>query len=525
MNARRLGFLVTICCLTVSLVACGGNNANQEPGAESAGEQSADGGADGGSEAIAERDPTETNTPTDTPPTDSSKPDTPVSKTACTEGWSKVSQIYSDAQTLKSCAGNPDAEAITSTLLNLEGVKINNNGSMQTPCIEAQCDDNYVYIITNALPHYDFVQTTPNALTENMLIYRLPLKVKPLNTNGAADNIAEIKGCEAAYQQYLQDPNRGPQNEPSGLCDNGPRAGAANQLMFDEVKGQKLTYRKLSCLGTIGFVTSGVPIFGPNEAGMPDPFGNPFMYMPDKAGESYIPKDLRGGAALDLCFGHTGGSMHYHGINEACFARNPDRTPKHTFATATASWDWKAALTDDCTKESEVIGWALDGVPIKGPCICTKHKADGSCETVKRARSSWVYDGLKNWGEDAKEQSALGKEGTTCTSDNDCCAGTTGKCHFKCKYGVTDDSNAPGGTAVAKRCMLLEYSWCTHRYIHRASQDTSQQNFAYLDRCNGYQNDKSYAYHTTASFPLIIGCFRNQPTDSISKATVMPGRP
>jgi hypothetical protein len=31
------------------------------------------------------------------------------------------------------------------------------------PCVEARCDANYAYIASNNLPHYDFVQTTPNA--------------------------------------------------------------------------------------------------------------------------------------------------------------------------------------------------------------------------------------------------------------------------------------------------------------------------------------------------------------------------
>ncbi len=75
-----------------------------------------------------------------------------------------------------------------------------------TPCVQARCDQKYAYIGTNALPHYDFVQTTPNALVENDLIYRIPLAPAG-NGSPNADDGAAIDGCVDAYDQYLTDPN------------------------------------------------------------------------------------------------------------------------------------------------------------------------------------------------------------------------------------------------------------------------------------------------------------------------------
>lgn len=444
----------------------------------------------------------------------------PTAPTTCSTIWPKLPQVYPSANSVGSCENDPKAQTITKTLLQLRNRTIHNNGATERPCIEARCDKEYVYIVTNALPHYDFVQTTPNALKENQYVYRIPITPTNVIANANTRDASTMTGCTNAYAQFISNSNRGTQTEPSGFCILNPRD---TQTTFKEtVGGQTVTYHKLACFGPTGFVTSGVPIFGPNEAAIPDPYGNPFVYMPDTASEPYIPKDLKGAAAMDLCFGHTAFTMHYHGINQACFERNNDGTPKYSFAKATSTWDWKHALTADCKEPSGVIGWSFDGLPIKGPCVCMKRKADGSCEVVKRARSSWVYRGLKEWGTDPGEAQKLGKEATSCTQDSDCCTGT--RCRFRCKYAVVNDAKAPGGSRVGKHCILLDYAWCGNAYIDRSKQDVSGVNFIYMDRCNGTQSADGYAYHVTASFPMITGCFRRQPSNALQRASQLVRR-
>jgi hypothetical protein len=101
-------------------------------------------------------------------------------------------------------------------------------------------------------------------------------------------------------------------------------------------------------------------------------------------------------------------------------------------------------------------------------------------------------------------------EGTACSTDADCCGGSTG-CNFKCNYAVFDAPANPGGTTEGKRCVLLDYSWCTHRFVDRTTADTSAAKFVYLDRCNGHEGPDGYAYHATASFPFLLGCYRDEP--------------
>jgi hypothetical protein len=159
-------------------------------------------------------------------------------------------------------------------------------------------------------------------------------------------------------------------------------------------------------------------------------------------------------------------------------------------------------LQGECTAPSPIVGWSPDGHPIKGPCVCT----DADCQIIKRARSSWVYSGLGAWGDDPAAGD-LAAENQPCTVDTDCC--DANDCNFRCVPLVVDDPG-PDGTAVASRCALLDYSWCTHRPRDRSGHAGSDR-FVYLDRCNGFDGPDGYAYHATASFPYIQACYRGQP--------------
>lgn len=519
---RRSSLLVLMFSGLFWMLAGTGTGCAPAPVSEKPGESSTDGGsnkdssstddiADTGGDGSSNPDKggPDGKQPTDDPPGDDNPQ--PV-KTECTTSWGKVTDTFKDATNLKSCDGNAAAMKVVRSLMNLNDVKIDNDGQTMKPCIETRCGDGWVYVLSNALPHYDFVQTTPNALKSVIFVYRVALKPQEIKKNVDADEIPSMQGCQDAYKQFLTNANTGTQQEPSGFCQMG-RSGKS--YMKETIDGRVVVYRKLSCLGTTGFVISGVPVFGPNEAVRPDPWGNPLYFSPDKAGQSYVPSNFRDGAALDMCLGHTAQSMHYHGVNEACFELGDQNKPRYSYAKATSTWDWKASLTDDCKKESGIVGWSSDGVPIKGACVCMKRNGDGSCAELKRVRSGFVYAGLKSWGSDPKEDASLGKEGKSCTQLSDCCTGP-GKCRYQCKYAILDDSKAPGGTTASKTCVLRDYSWCIHRFKDRSKQNVSKVNFVYLDRCNGLKSADGYAYHVTAAFPLITSCFKFEARDAIS---------
>jgi hypothetical protein len=429
----------------------------------------------------------------------------PAANTTCSAAWSQVTRLYSNATQLKACDGIAKAKPIVDSLMNLEGLTIDNNGQTMTPCLETRCDDTYVYVASNSLPRYDFVPTTPNPLTEVTSLYRVPMTAHPVVASAGATDAQGLYGCTTAYATYVSSPNSGTQSEPSGFC-------GANGSFYDALgDGSKAYYRKIPCGGTEGLTISGPPVFGPNEAATPDPWGNPGYNWPT-AGAEIGPIQ---GATLDLCGGHTADVMHYHGLVEACFERDNDGKPKNSYVAAAEKWDFKAALDADCAQESGTLGWSVDGYPIQGPCVCLERNGDGSCKTVKRARSSWTYDGLSSWG--AGTEAAFAKEGTTCSSTADCCTGPT--CRYVCSWAVFPSDSA-GGSVADKRCVLRDYAWCVNRFSDRSDQDVSAANFVYMDRCNGYEGPDGYAYHATASFPFLLGCYHGVPSDSSGGANL-----
>jgi hypothetical protein len=425
---------------------------------------------------------------------------------ACDAYFADVPADFPDAGTLGPCDASDAAKRIAASLMNLDGLSIDNNGVSLTPCVAVRCDGSYAYVASNALPHYDFVQTTPNALVESPRVYRIPLVPKAIAPQAAADDVEGISGCQAAYTQYLGDSSQGTQNEPGGYC---KATQNQNDYLVEQGPDGPTYLRKIACLGTTAFVVAGSPIYGPNEAGIPDPYGNPLFFMPDTAADPYLPANLGMAAALDLCGGHTANSMHYHGIADACFERDGAGKPARSGAESMTMWDFEAALDGPCTAESGIVGWALDGVPIKGSCVCVARAEDGSCSDVRRVRSSYVYAGLGAWGSSPNEGSALGNEGKACTADADCCSGAT--CDYQCTWAVFDDAANPYGTTADKRCVLMDYSWCTSDYKDRSAVDTSAASFVYLDRCNGFEGPDGYSYHATASFPMLPSCYRYEP--------------
>lgn len=418
---------------------------------------------------------------------------------SCADAMALLAETYPDAGTLGECAG--EGARVAASLMAVNGLKIDNNGATLEPCLEVKCDSTYAYIASNNLPHYDYVQTTPNALVAVPSLYRVALSPKrPTDSGGAAVALDTLRACETARTAYLS--GQATTTEPSGMCTM--QSSAPGLLRETLASGEAAVYAQTACLNGNGVTISGVSMNSPNEAANPDPWGNPMFAMPATASTAFE----AGQAILDLCGGHSGGSMHYHGLNEACFTRDADGKPANTYAVAAQQWDIPGTLDGACQQESGILGWSRDGYPIKGPCVCTARDAGGACTTVKRARSAWVYRGLDAWGDEAAPQ--LGKELASCTTQADCCEGD-GACDFRCSDVLISDG---AGTQAAKRCALIDYSWCSHHHIDRSATDTAAESFVYMDRCNGFEGADGYAYHATSSFPYFQGCFRGEPQPS-----------
>jgi len=140
------------------------------------------------------------------------------------------------------------------------------------PNVVVECTDTELVVTSNGMPSYTFEPLTPNALTEQAWVWRVPLK---------------------------------------------PTVATSTTSIVD-------------VLGTLGFTTTGLPIYGPTEGPQPatEAFGDPIY-----------------NGILDTCGGHTGFAGDYH--DHALYA------------------DVYCDLTS-----SFIIGYALDGFPIYNSVGC-----------------------------------------------------------------------------------------------------------------------------------------------------------
>jgi hypothetical protein len=166
------------------------------------------------------------------------------------------------------------------------------NSAYPDPLLRAYCDADYLNIESNGIIGYQFVPMTPNALRAQTNAWQVPL-------------VPEFSD----------------------------------------------TLTTIPLLGVVAVAINGIPIYGANEAAMPDNFGDPVY-----------------NAIVDFCKGHTGpqGDYHYHALVQECLAQ--------------------AALEG---VPSPIIGFALDGFPIYGPNGCL----DAACTEVVTFSSSWETTG------------------------------------------------------------------------------------------------------------------------------------
>ncbi|MCB9795021.1 MAG: YHYH protein [Alphaproteobacteria bacterium] len=168
------------------------------------------------------------------------------------------------------------------------------NSRWDAPSVSGGCTADSFIVESNGIPSYEYVDMTPNGLQEQDHVYEVPLEPRMLSS---------------------------PQDIP--------------------------------LLGQVGFAVNGMPLFGPNEAQFPDPYGDPVY-----------------NSIVDRCLGHTAqqGLYHYHALVVACVRADLD-------------------VGED--EPDPVIGFAGDGLPIYGPRGC----ADAACSEVVEYESSWQQTG------------------------------------------------------------------------------------------------------------------------------------
>ncbi|MEE2962331.1 MAG: YHYH protein [Myxococcota bacterium] len=363
------------------------------------------------------------------------------------------------------------------------------------PCLLTKCDSAFLYVASNGLPHYNPTPTTPNGIAAQAHLWKIPKSPAVLTAADVGSDFDDASkfapGAPASNCTLVPaNPVWVHTTEPAGYC----YAGSGSRY----IKEEDAYYHKISCLGAVGVVINGVPVYGPNEATRPSPFGNPAFPVPVSFAQAGATFEDNKGVVLDFCQGHTGGkaNMHYHGLYEACYPATAKSAPEtFGYATAVSNWSQEDYLTADCTGPSAILGWALDGVPIKGPCVQTGN------DTFKRARSGWYYSGLKAWNSSVE---TLSDELKACTNSSDCDG------IYECTYVVAKTST---GREVAKKCAHKNYSWCSHTF--ETAQAAGPDSFVYLDRCNGVtDSDGNYAYHVTGSFPHVLGCYSRAPDTS-----------
>ncbi len=111
------------------------------------------------------------------------------------------------------------------------------------PRIEVECADDTLVVRSNGIPHYEFVQITPNPLLETDREYRFPLRPK----------LAEMP-------------------------------------------------TPIPLLGTVGVAINGIPFFGPNEGGVPYPgFGDPIYNSIMDACMGHTAREYHYHALVEAC--------------------------------------------------------------------------------------------------------------------------------------------------------------------------------------------------------------------------------
>ena len=454
-----------------------------------------------------------TDAPVDTDGTDTGVA-TEVEASTCS-GWTLISTFYPEVSLadLTACDEGQGA-VVAASLMNFEGLTITGDSVVAAdgsntlaPCVEALCDAEYAYIASNALPHYA-PQADPIFETVDVpIVHRIPLFPQSVDpTSVVADSWFDTLGCDLALGMAVDDET--PTMPPMGHCWYETEDGSANTGSLYITDGDEAVH-KVHCYGQTGSVITGVPTFAPCEEARPDPYGSPLFASYEDTTNPFV----------DFCGTHPAAITHNHWLNEVCLEQDTDNRPANSYVAGAEAFVIEALDAADCTEESDTLGWAYDGYPLSGTCLCMARSADGTCTDLRRARSSYVYTGITAWADDTSADpnlhsdtladSALALEMAACTTDAECCDGADPFCPLVCHPLLVE--SATGGISLEDRCVTPDYSWCTHEF---AGHDDVLEDagYVYLDRCNGIETADGYRYVGTPTFPYVNACYRGEPS-------------
>ncbi|MBI3782067.1 MAG: YHYH protein, partial [Deltaproteobacteria bacterium] len=241
------------------------------------------------------------------------------------------------------------------------------------------------------------------------------------------------------------------------MTPNGLQAKSYN-FNFPQSPAAAASPTNVPLLGNMGVSVSGIPIYAVNEGPQPtsDAYGDPIA-----------------AAILDECGSHSAqqGTFHYHKLLVKCLIQSA----------VSSSQPWNNADPSP-NNPSPIVGYAFDGFPIYGPYECT----NSGCTSVQEMLSAWDNTGYQ-----------AGTVG--CTSSAGC---TSGYC-----------TEVMIGGASTTACVPKTCVWSNNKYTAKAGSN-------YLDQCNGhYGPNGDYHYHTTSTFPYIVGCYRGTPTNNGGNGT------
>jgi len=127
-----------------------------------------------------------------------------------------INENYIKINSVRLINDNPTITPTSTDCLIETFLDVSEYGGTIEPIIDVQCDNEFMYVKSNGIPHYGFVQITPNALSEQNHNWKISM-----NPNVAAQT------------------------------------------------------SQIPLIGPVGFAVNGIPIYGPNEGAYPDPFGDP----------------------------------------------------------------------------------------------------------------------------------------------------------------------------------------------------------------------------------------------------------
>ncbi|MEO0322460.1 MAG: hypothetical protein AAF447_05860 [Myxococcota bacterium] len=435
---------------------------------------------------------------------------------ACS-GWTLLEELYPDVtlDTLGACS-SPEGLAIAETLMNFEGITVDgvvaaDGSNVAAPCVQVLCDADFAYIASNALPHY-----TPQAApifetADTPIVHRIPLFPMANDTSLPADSFAGVNGCDSALNMAVV--NETPEMPPFSHCWYETEDGSANTGEPMITDGERV-YAKIHCYGQTAGLITGIPAFAPCEEARPDPYGSPLFW-------SYADPDT---LFVDYCGTHPAAITHNHWVNEVCLAQDESGAPANGYATGATAFVIEDLDEANCSAESDIVGWAYDGHPMRGTCVCMERDASGACTDLRRARSGYVYAGLARWADDASElpnvapatveASYFGRELMECETSDDCCPGGD-LCRLYCHPLLVEGEDS---IELSNRCVSPDYSWCTHGFREHADA-LEETGYVYLDRCNGVETADGYSYVGTPTFPYVNSCYRDAPTSMATDDT------